>query len=137
MGEVIDPATTVEAEFQKRKRAECMAAVQTHTVQLALELLVREPDLDGFFRGFIKMLIEQGENHGCGVFLLDEEGEQCELWMAYAGHRYYAAQDADWETLTMPRADKAAPLLTYAPGSSGTTEFSGADPRQADTGSSI
>ena len=133
MGEVIDPATTIEAEFQKRKRAECMAAVQTHTVQLALELLVREPDLDGFFRGFIKMLIEQGENDGCGVFLLDEEGDQCELWMAYAGERFYAAQDADWENLTMPRTDMAAHLLTYAPGWSGTTEYTGDDPRLPDS----
>src|SRR5687768_10230950 len=101
-------STTIEAEFEKRKRAECMAHVQTQTVQLALELLVREPDLDGFFRGFIKMLIDQGENNACGVFLLDEEGERCELWMAYVGDRFYAQDEPDWENLTLPRADMSA-----------------------------
>src|SRR5688500_19489427 len=103
--------TTIEAEHEKRKRAECMAHVQTHTVQLALELLVREPDLDGFFRGFIEMLIDRGENDACGVFLLDDEGEQCELWMAYAGERFYARQDPDWDSLTLPGADMAAHRL--------------------------
>src|SRR4029079_17022436 len=70
MSEEVDlSSTTLEAELEKRKRAECMAFVQKHTVQLALELLVREPDVNGFFRGFIQMLIEQGENNACGVFL--------------------------------------------------------------------
>src|SRR5688500_4717576 len=54
MHEAVVPSTaTIEAEVEKRRRAECMAHMQTYTVQLALDLLVREPDLDGFFRGFI------------------------------------------------------------------------------------
>src|SRR5687768_17505115 len=122
-------STTIEAEVEKRKRAECMARVQTHTVQLALELLVREPDLDGFFRGFIKMLIDQGETNACGVFLLDDEGEQCELWMAYAGGRFYGREEADWETIPLPREGMAEHLLTFAPGWSGTVEYTGDDPR--------
>ena len=39
---------------RRRQRAECMAHIQTDAVQLALDLLVREPDIAGFFRGFIK-----------------------------------------------------------------------------------
>lgn len=130
MDEVVDlSTTTVEAEFEKRKRAECMAHMQSYTVKLALDLLVREPDLDGFFRGFIKTLIDQGESDACGVFLLDEEGECCELSMAYAGDRFYTRNEADWDTLTLPGEDMAAHLLTFAPGWSGTVEYEGDDAR--------
>lgn len=130
MEEAIDfSATTIEAEVEKRKRAECMAYVQKQTVQLALELLVREPDLHGFFRGFIKMLIDQGENNACGVFLLDDEGEQCELWMAYAGDRFYTREDGDWDQLTLPGEDMSAHLLDHAPGRNATVEYAGDDAR--------
>lgn len=134
MNEVVDPSTTtIEAEFEKRKRAECMAHMQTYTVKLALDLLVREPDLDGFFRGFIRTLIEQGESDACGVFLLDEEAERCELTMAYAGDRFYTRDEPDWETLTLPGGSMSSHLLTYAPGWSGTIEYEGTDPRLPDS----
>ena len=130
MDEVVDlSTTTIEVEFEKRKRAECMAHMQTYTVKLALDLLVREPDLDGFFRGFIRTLIDQGESDSCGVFLLDEDGERCELWMAYAGGRFYARDHSDWDTLALPSVDMAEHLLTFAPGWSGTIEYDGLDPR--------
>jgi signal transduction histidine kinase len=130
LDEVVDPSTTtIEAEFEKRKRAECMAHMQTYTVKLALDLLVREPDLDGFFRGFIRTLIEQGESDACGVFLLDEEAECCELTMAYVGDRFYTRDEPDWDTLTLPGGDMSSHLLTYAPGWSGTVEYEGADAR--------
>ena len=128
--EVLDPsATTVEAEFEKRKRAECMAHMQTYTVKLALDLLVREPDLDGFFRGFIRTLIEEGESDACGVFLLDEEAQRCELTMAHVGDRFYTRDEPDWDALTLPGAEMAAHLLTHAPGWSGTVEYEGTDAR--------
>ena len=134
MNEVVDPSTTtIEAEFEKRKRAECMAHMQTYTVKLALDLLVREPDLDGFFRGFIRTLIEQGESDACGVFLLDEEAERCELTMAYAGDRFYTRDEPDWETLNLPGCSMSSHLLTYAPGWSGTIEYEGTDPRLPDS----
>ena len=130
MNEVVDPSsTTIEAEFEKRKRAECMAHMQTYTVKLALDLLVREPDLDGFFRGFIRTLIEQGESDACGVFLLDEEAERCELTMAYVGDRFYTKDEPGWDTLTLPGGDMSSHLLTYVPGWSGTVEYEGNDPR--------
>jgi signal transduction histidine kinase len=127
--EVIDPATTVQAEFEKRKRAECMAHMQTFTVKLALDLLVREPDLDGFFRGFIRTLIEEGESDACGVFLLDEESQRCELTMAYVGDRFYSRDEPDWDTLTLPGGDMSSHLLDYKPGWSGTVEYDGVDAR--------
>jgi len=128
--EVLDPATTtVEAEFERRKRAECMAHMQTYTVKLALDLLVREPDLEGFFRGFIRTLIEQGESDACGVFLLDDEAQCCELTMAYVGDRFYTRDEPDWGTLTLPGGDMSAHLLTYAEGWSGTVEYDGSDAR--------
>ena len=35
-------------------------------------LLVREPDITGFFRVFIKTLVEECESHACGVWLIDD-----------------------------------------------------------------
>ena len=51
-----------------------MAHIQSDAVQLALDLLVREPDITGFFRSFIKTLVEESESHACGVWLLDADG---------------------------------------------------------------
>ena len=36
-------------EWEARRRAECSATMQTEVVKLALDLLVREPDIEGFF----------------------------------------------------------------------------------------
>jgi signal transduction histidine kinase len=129
MEEVVDPTTTIEAEFEKRKRAECMAHMQTYTVKLALDLLVREPDLDGFFRGFIETLIDQGESDSCGVFLLDAEGAECELWMAHDGIRFYSRDEPDWHAVTLPGVDMSAHLLSYEPGWRETIEYDGVDAR--------
>ena len=130
LSEVVDlSTTTIEAEFEKRKRAECMAHMQTYTGKLALDLLVREPDLDGFFRGFIETLIDQGESDACGVFLLDAEGEHCQLWMAHVGDRFYSRNESDWDALTLPADDMSAHLLGYAPGWTETIEYDGDDAR--------
>ena len=51
-----------------RQRAECMASIQRDAVQLALDLLVTHPDLRGFFRVFIKRLVDDAEAHACGVW---------------------------------------------------------------------
>ena len=47
-------------------------SIQSDAVQLALDLLVTHPDLRGFFRAFIKRLVDDSEAHACGVWLLDE-----------------------------------------------------------------
>ncbi len=41
-------------ERAERRRAQCLANIQSGAVQLALDLLVREPDMEGFFGMFTK-----------------------------------------------------------------------------------
>src|SRR5215218_1092712 len=74
-------------ESGERRRAECRADMQTEVVSLALDLLVREPDIEGFFGALTKMVVEESESHTCGVWLIDENGERCDLWMAYVQDR--------------------------------------------------
>ena len=79
----------LEQESGERRRAQCMAHIQSHAVQLALDLIVREADIEGFFAAFMKSLIEMGESHACGVWLLDDESTRCDLWMAYIGEKLF------------------------------------------------
>jgi signal transduction histidine kinase len=123
----------LEQETGDRRRAECSAQIQSHAVQLALDLLVREPDPDSFFRVFTKALVDQTESQSCGVWLLDEDGERCDLWMAYIGDQFFMKDGPGWETLTLPRVDMSAHLVAYAPGWSETIEYAGDDPRLPET----
>ena len=47
--------------------------MQTEVVQLALDLLVREPDIEGFFGALTKTMVEESESHTCAVWLIDDE----------------------------------------------------------------
>jgi hypothetical protein len=67
---------------EDQQRTECMAAIQRDAVQLALDLLVTHPDLRGFFRAFIKRLVDDSEAHACGVWLVDDTSGATDLWMA-------------------------------------------------------
>ena len=116
----------------QRKRAECMAHIQSHTVQLALDLIVREENIEGFFRAFMKSLIEQAASQACAVWLLDEEGKSCDLWMAYIGEKLYTKDEPDWETLTLPRQELAAHLFAHKDGWAATIEYAGDDERLPD-----
>jgi signal transduction histidine kinase len=116
-------------EIDDRRRAECAAHIQSDAVQLALQLLVREPDITGFFRAFIKALVDQSESHACGVWLLNADATRCDLWMAYIGGRSYMKDSDDWETLTLPRSSMSDHLLEYARGWTGTVEYTGDDAR--------
>lgn len=116
-------------ETDERRRAECMAHIQSDAVQLALDLLVREPDITGFFKAFIKSLVEESESHACGVWLLDQDGAPCDLWMAYMQGRFFSKNDRDWDALTIPRQAVAAHLLAHTPGWTETTEYTGDDAR--------
>jgi hypothetical protein len=78
-------------ESVERRRAECSADVQTEVVKLAVDLLVREPDIEGFFGGLARTLVEESESHTCAVWLLNETNQQCELWLAYVEDRLFAA----------------------------------------------
>ena len=94
-----------------RQRAECMASIQRDAVQLALDLLVTHPDLRGFFRVFIKRLVDDAEAHACGVWLLDETEGSCELWMANIGGDTLMADSPDWSSLDLPRESMSRHLL--------------------------
>ena len=71
-----------------------MAHIQSDAVQTALNLLVREPDVAGFFRVFTKSLVEQSKSHACGVWLLDDDGQRCDLWMAWVGNWLFTRDSA-------------------------------------------
>jgi hypothetical protein len=109
---------SLRAELQRlsdaRNRAECMASIQSDAVQLALDLLVTHPALRGFFRMFVKRLVEEAEAHACGVWLLDETSGACELWMANIGGDTLTADSAAWASLDMPRESMGAYLASFA-----------------------
>src|SRR5690242_6078406 len=70
-------------EMTERRRAECLAKIQTDVVKFAVDLLAREPDIDGFFRSLLRTLAEEGESHKVSVWLVDEDQQACHLWMAH------------------------------------------------------
>ena len=120
--------TALERESDRRERAECSAHIQSHAVQLALDLLVRQPDPESFFREFTKALLDQTEAHKCGVWLLDEDGH-CDLWMTHIEDRFYKKGEPGWDDLTLARVDMSAHLAAYKPGWTETIEYTQDDPR--------
>jgi signal transduction histidine kinase len=116
-------------EAAERRRAECMVKIQTGAVQLALDLLVREPDIEGFFGVFTKTLVEECDSHACGVWLIDEDHQRCELWMAYLVDHLYTRKSRNWDDLALPRESMAAHLFAYKPGWNRTVEYEGFDQR--------
>src|SRR5688572_27353577 len=117
---VLRAALTREASA--RRHAECMVQIQTGAVQLALDLLVREPDIEGFLGEFTKKLVELCESHACGVWLIDDDQHRCELWLAYLVDRLYTRKSTDWGDLELPRESMADYLYAYTPGWTGTVE---------------
>jgi signal transduction histidine kinase len=127
-----DPAVLRAAlvrEVNERRRAECLVKIQNGAVQLALELLVREPDIEGFFGQFTKRLVEECDSHACGVWLLDETEQRCELWMAYLVDRLYTRDTPGWHALELPRDSMSSYLFAYRPGWVSTLEYQGDDER--------
>jgi signal transduction histidine kinase len=116
-------------EATERRRAECLAKIQTNVVKFALDLLVREPDIDGFFRALLKTLADEGESHKAAVWLIDEERERCELWMVHLAGRVFTAESDEWKTTTFPRETMAAHLFAYEPGWRQTVEYTRDDVR--------
>ncbi len=112
-----------------RRRAECLAHLQSHAVQLSLDLLLREPDIDGFFGTFVKTLVEECESLACGVWLVDEGQRGAHLWMAYFRDRLFTPASADWESLALPRASMADHLFANRTAWSETIEYAGNDER--------
>jgi|GEM_PF-1768637 len=94
----------------ENQRAECMAAIQLEAVQLTLDLLVTHPDLRGFFRMFIKRLVDDSGAQACGVWLLDDSTEACDLWMVNLGGETLTAESPGWASLDLPREGMARHL---------------------------
>jgi signal transduction histidine kinase len=133
-----DPAVLRSAlirESGERRRAECRADMQTEVVNLALDLLVREPDIEGFFGALTKTMVEESESHTCGVWLIDDSGERCDLWMAYVQDRLFTPRKDDWETRALattkrfPCESLGDHLFAYKPGWSVTVEYASDDAR--------
>src|SRR6267142_2033398 len=118
--EVLRAALT--REHVERRRAECLAKMQTDVVQLALDLLVREPDVEGFFGALTKTMVEEGDSCSCAIWLIDGEQQRCEPWMAYVGDRLYT-RTSDCDGGTFPRESLASHLFTYTPGWTQTVEY--------------
>jgi signal transduction histidine kinase len=112
-----------------RQRAECMAAIQSDAVQLAMDLLVTHPDLRGFFRMFIKRLVDDAEAQACGVWLLDETTGACDLWMANVGGETLTAESAGWASLELPRESMSRLLAGNEIGRTAIVEYEGDDAR--------
>ncbi|WP_157898645.1 sensor histidine kinase [Luteitalea pratensis] len=131
-----EPSVTTEAltlalerALDERRRAECMAHIQSDAVQLALDVLVTGEDIVGYFKGFIKSLVDNCESHACGVWLRDDEGECCDMWMAYIDGRYYTPETEGWAAIAMPREAMASHLRGFAPGLTEIVEYTGDDTR--------
>jgi signal transduction histidine kinase len=112
-----------------RQRAECMASIQSDAVQLALDLLVTHPDLRGFFRGFIKRLVDDSEAYACGVWLLDEDTGACNLWMANIRGETFTPESAGWAALDLPRESMTRHLAGSEEARKGILEYDGDDDR--------
>jgi hypothetical protein len=89
-------------EAIEHRRAECRASMQAHVVNLALELLVREPDIEGFFGALAKTMVEESDSYTCAVWLIDEPGQRCNLWMAYVGDRLVTARKGEADARAWP-----------------------------------
>jgi len=116
-------------EHDERRRAECLATMQAEVVQLALDLLVREPDIDGFFGGLTKTMVEESGSHACGVWLVDEDRACCSLWMAFASDRLYTKKNGELESLAFPHDSLGRHLFAYKPGWESTVEYERNDER--------
>ena len=119
----------LQRERDSRRRAECLANIQSDAMQLALDLLVREPDIDGFFGTFIKTLVHDCESQACGVFLIDPDQQGAHLWMAYFEQHLFTRASPDWAQLALPRTSMADHLFAHTAGWTETTEYGGQDPR--------
>jgi signal transduction histidine kinase len=116
-------------EHDARLRAQCLSTMQAEVVQLALDLLVREPDLEGFFAGLTRNMVDETESNSCSVWLIDHDAQRCALWLAYMNDQVYTSRNGGLATLTFPHEALAEHLFAYTPGWTATTEYSPCDER--------
>lgn len=116
-------------ETNERRRVQCMAEIQDQATQLALDLQVQQPDIAGFFAEFTRKLVEECNSHACGVWLLDDGGTRCDLWMAHVHGDLYRPGHQGWQNLALPREDMSAHLFAFTPGWTKTIEYASSDDR--------
>ena len=64
--------------------------MQTEVVKLALDLLVREPDIEGFFGALTKTMVEESESHTCArLAARRESASAASSWIAYVEDRLF------------------------------------------------
>jgi signal transduction histidine kinase len=120
-GDVVALRAALLHEAGERRRAECLANIQTEITKYTLDLLVRVPDLDAFFRALLKTLAEEGESHAAGVWLINEEKQCCDFWMAHLFGEVFNA--ATLGPSYFPRMAMAQFLFDHKPGWEATTEY--------------
>ena len=81
-----------------------------------------------------KTMVEESESHTCAVWLIDDEQQRCELWMAYVKDRLFTPERrlgarTRRRRKRFPCESMASHLFEYAPGWSETVEYSGDDAR--------
>ena len=108
--------------------------MQTEVVKLALDLLVREPDIEGFCGALTKEMVEESESHTCAVWLIDEAGARCDLWMAYLKDHLFNPRTDDWNQvgpgkMRFPCEILGQHLFEYQPGWNETVEYGTDDAR--------
>ena len=130
--EIVQLQAAIQSVREERQRAECMASIQSEAVQLALELLVTHPDLRGFFRMFIKRLVEDSEAYACGVWLHDEATGGCDLWMANIQGETFTSDSPGWASLDLPREAMSHHLMATEQGWTETLQYIGDDERLPD-----
>ena len=114
-------------EATERRRAECLANIQTEITKYTLDLLVRVPNLDAFFHALLKTLAEEGESHAAGVWLINDEKQCCEFWMAHLYGEVFTA--ANVGPTLHPRLAMADLLFDYKAGWEQTIEYRSDDAR--------
>ena len=121
--------TALAHEATERRRAECLANIQTEITQYTLDLLAREPDLDAFFRALLKTLAEEAESRVAGVWLLNEDQQCCEFWMAHFGGTVVTTANLAEFSAARKAESQAQHLYDYKPGWVSTIEYRPDDPR--------
>jgi signal transduction histidine kinase len=120
-------------EIRERRRAEVLAKIQTNVVKFAVDLLVREPDIEAFFRALLKTLAEEGESHKVSVWLIDEDQKGCDVWMAHLDGQVFTVGGPEWKTTEFPRHTFANHLFSFEPGWHQTIDYNTDDERMPAT----
>jgi signal transduction histidine kinase len=131
-GDVESLRRALLSEATERRRAECLANIQTEITKYSLDLLVREPNLDAFFRALLKTLAEEAESQVAGVWLLNEDKQCCEFWMAHFGGNVVTTKNLAEFAAVRKAAAQAQHLFDYKPGWVTTIEYRPDDPRIPD-----